>query len=117
LPEFCKKLKIPGDETISHEIFEKVFDGVFGKSSYLPADRVSLVIDNQCGDGNHSMTAGKLSLFVYIYLANLDFSLIFTGKLIDEGTYHLAGAAPGSPKINQNRHGGIDNFRLKIIVC
>jgi len=54
-------------------------------------------------------------LLIYVYLCDLDVGALGS-DLIEDGSYHAAGSAPGCPKVKQNGLVGVENFRVEIFV-
>ena len=75
------------------------------------------VLHNYQGGNTHNLErTGQFGFFIYIDLAHLNVRALL-GDLIQNGAYHPAGAAPGSPEIQKNGFTAADHFFLKIILC
>ena len=70
---------------------------------------------HQRGNAHDPEAAGQLRLLVDIYLADLDVLPLF-GNLIQNGTYHPAGAAPAGEEVQKNGLFGIQNLFMEIIL-
>jgi len=70
--------------------------------------------EQEKGNGAHVVFHCEVTCVVDVNLA--DFGLIaeFAGELIDDRADHFAGAAPFGPEIDENGHGGIDDFGVEI---
>ncbi len=67
-------------------------------------------------EGNRAYVVFHREVACVVDIDLADFGLIadFAGKLIDDGSDHFAGAAPFGPEIDENGHGGIDDFGIEI---
>ena len=56
----------------------------------------------------------KVASIVDIDLADFGLVADFAGELIDDRTNHFAGSAPFGPEVDEDGHGGIDDFGFKV---
>jgi hypothetical protein len=77
-------------------------------------DNLAALVNHHGGDGYYAVAACQIAFRIHIHLAYLDPTGIFFGKLFYKGGDHLAGAAPGSPKIDKHRDGRLQHFGFKI---
>ena len=70
---------------------------------------------NQRGNAHDTEAAGQLRLLIDVHLADLDVLPLF-GDLIQDGSYHPAGAAPAGEEVQKNGLFGIHNLFMEIIL-
>lgn len=72
------------------------------------------VLEDQKGrDAADAILYRNVRVGIDVHFGNFQFTIKFAGEFFNNGGDHFAGAAPNSPKINQNRGLGIKNFALK----
>ena len=57
----------------------------------------------------------ELLVLVNIDLTHLGFAVVFIGQLVDHRADHFAGAAPFSPKIDEDGSSGLDDLSVEIL--
>jgi hypothetical protein len=68
------------------------------------------------GDGTDAILGGQSLVLIDIDFADLDPPVVFRGEFIEDRRDHLTGAAPFRPEIDENGHGGLEDFLVKIAI-
>ena len=66
--------------------------------------RRAILKDNHVWYAHNAVFLRQIHGFINIHLYNFRLSLVFCGKLLQNGAHHLAGAAPCRGKVHQYGH-------------
>jgi hypothetical protein len=75
----------------------------------------TILEDKESRDGHNRVLTGDIRRLVDIDLNDLDFTFYFSFNLLNDRIESLAGTAPGSPEINQDRDLGLENFGFEAL--
>lgn len=79
-----------------------------------PLDHLSILEDHERGDRHDPVLDRELLVVIGVEFADLQAAGVLGGQFLDDWRHHLAGAAPGGPKIDEHGHVGINDLSGKI---
>src|SRR5581483_6194056 len=72
--------------------------------------------DQQGGDAANVVTHGSSAVTVNVHLGNLNLIFVGIGDFVDDGRESAAGAAPGSPEIDEHGLVGLEHVGVEVRV-
>jgi len=78
-------------------------------------DDLTILEQQQRWDRIDSIAGGQFGMVLDIDLSNPNAPFVFQSQFIDQWGDLTAGAAPGSPKIDQNWGGGLENIGIECL--
>ena len=94
---------------------EFLVEGSLGGCAYELVDELSILKEEDGWNVAHAELDGDVVVLVDVALAHYDATIIVVGEFADDGTYHAAGAAPGSPEV-YNEGQRAREVALKVVV-
>jgi hypothetical protein len=95
---FADRVKISGSDGLIH----KGLQLRFAQCANFRGGELAFVEDHQGGDAADAEFAGDVAVVVHVELGDLEFAVVSTGKLIECGCDHFAGAAPFGPEVHED---------------
>src|SRR5262249_3358184 len=100
-----------GAERLRYPAIER--SGVHGAS--LPRDFGAILEEDQRGNSANAVAPAELGTLIRVHFCNLQLRATLAGELVEAGSHHPAGSAPGRPKIHEHRKACTRNVRVERI--
>ena len=82
----------------------------------MPRHHFTVAEEDQCGDALNLVSITGLRIGIHLELADADAIAVVARHPIHQRSDQSAGAAPGSPEIDEDRAGSLENFTFKTSV-
>ena len=79
----------------------------------MPRHHFTVAEEDQRGDALHLICVTSLGIGIHLELADADTIAVITGDPIHQRGDQSAGTTPGSPEINKDRAGSLEDFTFK----
>ena len=93
-------------------LFDQGLEGGLALHADQAVDFLAVLEEDERGDAHHAQRDGGVGVFVDVELAEGHAARVLLGQRFEHGRGHAAGAAPGSPEVDQRKTVQVLGFQV-----